>query len=470
MLEVSDVHGEKWRCAGDLGMVLHRSRFASAKNVFLGAVLLASPGALVAQHGGGGGFAGGGLAGGGGLSGVGHPSGLDTKDDLKDFHATLALQASSQQIAEYELMLKSTQAASADLQAFSEQLGKEKAGPELSSAKASLDGAIEKARSENKKFLDGFSEQQKSGLKEIEKKLAKADSDLAQQIKELDEKIGDTRPGGQQGIIPAQGLGLALTNFQNQQVDLGGELSISQDTEMTAFQLAALKSTFRLGDQTIGISTTGSISKGISTAGENTFKVDLIADLAGLQQNLTEVLGHQLNRNSRCGENIAIQNVTLTSSEPDSVGAVQLHFERWSCFGGTVTEMAEGNGTVSLKLNLVVGKDGEVRVESKVERIQAEGLVGELLRSGSLVDALRDKLAEALSAAARQGADFKTILPAAASGNIAVDEAEFQGTGAGKVIMVLQGEIRVSDEKASALIGELKQRAANGGAVESVTR
>jgi len=470
MLEVCGVHGELRHCAGDLVMVFKGSRVAGVKNFVLGAVLLACPCWVVAQRGAGGGFAGGGTASGGGLSNVGHPSGLDTKDDLKDFHAALAVQASSQQIVEYELTIKSTEGAAAEVKAFSEQLGREKTGSELSSGRASLDQAIEKARTENKKFLDGFSEQQKSGLREIEKRLARADSDLAQEIKELDEKVGDPRAGGQQRAGAAQGLGLALTNFKNQQIALGEEMSVSKGAEAMTFELAPFRSTFKLADRTIAINTTGSISRGISSGGQNTFKLDLIADLADLQQDLTALLGSQLNRSERCGEHVEIHDATLTSSEPASIAAVQLHFERWSCFGGIVAEMAEGSGTVEVKLNLAVGKDGELRVEPKIARIEAEGLVGDLLRSGSLGDSLREKLGAALLAAARAGTDFKTILPAAAVGNVAVDEAEFQGTGAGRVIMVVHGEIRVSGEKAAALIGELKQRGSNGATVESVSR
>src|SRR5208282_1019833 len=65
------------------------------------------PYAALGQRGAGG--MGGATAGGGGLSGrSGMASGIDTKDDLKDFHDVLALQASSQQVAECNLMLKTT--------------------------------------------------------------------------------------------------------------------------------------------------------------------------------------------------------------------------------------------------------------------------------------------------------------------------------------------------------------------------
>jgi hypothetical protein len=454
------------RRAGELSMFFSGNYVAGTRSVVLATLLSYSCFAL-AQRGAGGGYVGGGTAGGGGLSSTGHPSGIDVKDDLKDFHAALAVQASSQQIVAYELMMKSTEAASAELGAFTEQLN---SGAEASGRRAQVDEAIEKARAENKKFLEGFSDKQKAGLKEIEKRLAKADSDLGQQIKELDEKAGDARAGGQAMVGSAQGVGHALTIFQGEQIDLGEEMSISEGGELVAFQLGPSRSAVRVGDQTIGINTTGSIAKGVASGGQTTFKVELTADLADLQQDLSDLLRDQLDRSERCGMHVAIQSATLSSSEPASVAAVQLHFERWSCFGGVVSEMAEGNGTIEVTLNLAAEKDGELRVEPKIARIEAEGLVGDLLRSSALGDSLRDKLAAVVLATAREGTNFKRILPQAALSNVAVDEVEFQGTGTGKLMIVLHGEIRVSNEKAASLIGELKQRSSQGTAVESVSR
>src|ERR1700691_1916972 len=139
-------------------------RIFNLSAVIFGATLLACPCAVLAQRGAGGGRTGGGTAGGGGLSSVGKPSGVDEKDDLKDFHEAMAVQASSQQIVEYAAMMKGTEAASAELKSFLEQPSKENIASELSSRGANLQQAIERARTENNKFVEGFSEQQKSGL------------------------------------------------------------------------------------------------------------------------------------------------------------------------------------------------------------------------------------------------------------------------------------------------------------------
>ena len=89
--------------------------FSTVNGLILACILLFCSVTATAQHHGGGGMA----AGGGGISGISRPTGVDEKDSLKDFHQALALQATSQQFAEFQAMVKSTEAAQAELQSFS---------------------------------------------------------------------------------------------------------------------------------------------------------------------------------------------------------------------------------------------------------------------------------------------------------------------------------------------------------------
>jgi len=129
------------------------------------------------------------------------------------------------------------------------------------------------------------------------------------------------------------------------------------------------------------------------------------------------------------------------------------------CFGrDTMNEMAEGNGSIEVKLTPLVDEDGTLRLIPEIGRVDAEGVVGDLLRSGSLGDAVRDTVAQSVLFTIRQGGDFRVTLPATAQGYATLRRAQFQGTGSGKLMAVLDGEIRVSDEKATALTSELKGR------------
>jgi len=432
---------------------------SDVRTVVLATMLLAYPCAMLAQRGAGGGHVGGGTAGGGGLSGGGRATGLDVKDDLKSFHAALAVQATSQQIIDYNLMVKSTAVASADLQALLEEAARQNNTPELASRDKTFGQALETARTQNKKFLDGLSDRQKSGLKELVKKLTKTDSDLAQQAKALDEQFEATKAPGPQIAVSAKSLESTLTSFHNQQLDLGEEMSIGDPTNRlnTAFHLPPVKNSVQLADQTVAITTSGVISRSATEGGQNTFKLELSEDLSDLQQDITEILRGQLDKADACGEQISIQTAAFTPSEPASLVVVQLHFERWACFGkSTINEMAEGNGMVEVRLTPAIAEDGRLRLDAKLGRVNAEGLVGELLRSGSLGDTLRDKIADGVLSSLRQASDYKAILPAAAQGGVTLHHAQFQGTGTGKLSMVLDGDIQLSSDAVTALMNGSK--------------
>jgi hypothetical protein len=445
-------------------MVREGIRISSIKTVVLGAALLASPCGVLAQHGAGapGGGGAGGSTAGTGLSGpAGRATGVSVKDDLKDFRELMAVQATSQQIVQYSSMVKTAEAAGEELQGFLQRLAKPATGPELASLGAVLAQKIESARVENKRFLDGFSERQKSGLKEITKKLVKADSDLEQEAKALGQVVGVAKEVGPPVVNSAQSLEHALTSFRSEQADLGAEMSIGTQDRGPAvtFNLPPVKSLVNFGDETVAITTSGVISKGAAEGGQSTFQVELTADLSDLQQNITEALRRQLNKADRCGEQLAIQSATLTPEPPASLVFLRLHFERWACFGrDTTNELAEGNATIEMKLTPAVGEDGIFRMVPEMKRIDAEGLVGEMLRSGSLGEDLRDKITELVLSAVRQGGDFKATLPPAAQGYAALRHAQFQGTGSGKLTEVMDGDIRVPDEKVTALTTELKGR------------
>lgn len=431
--------------------------------VIVAASLLASPCALLGQRGAGGEHSGGGSAGGDGLSSTGRATGVEVKDDLRDFHEVLAVQATGQQIVQYAAMMKTTDAASAELKTFLEQFGKNITS-ELATSGAAVDRALEAARTENKKFIDGFSDPQKSGLKEITKRLIKAEADLAQQAKGLDVEVRDPKSVSQSIATSGQSLERALTNFQKEQLGLGEEMSIGagKDSLDSAFDLPPVKNSVKFANQQVVITTAGVISQGAADRGQNSFKLELTADLSELQQNITEALHAQLDKAERCGERIAIQSATLAPAEPASLVVAQLHVERWACLGREANEIAEGNATMEVKLSASVGKDGVFRLTPEIGRVEAEGLIGEWLRSGSLGETVRDKIAESLLSTLSQGGNFNTMLPPAARGNAILHYAQFQDTGSGKLLAVLQGEIRVSNEQLTALTGELKAIGSQG--------
>jgi len=433
--------------------------FAVFRALMLACVLLAYPTAATAQRrGGGGSNIGGGIN--GSVSGSNRPTGLDEKDSLKDFHEVLAVQASSEQIAEFQTLVKSTEAAQAELQTFLQPLRKDGAVAE-SARRHVLDSALENARNGNKKFQEGFSEAQKAGLKEISKRLVKSDSDLEQEEKKLDQTL-DLKAAVAEVLAHAESLDKALTDFYNQQLALGREMSITLASgQDLAFMLPKVTSPVSMNHRTIAVAISGVLSQIASQGEQRTFKLEVITDLSDVQQNITDLLRAQIEKPTSCGERLAIRQARLTPEDPASLLVLWLHYERWICTGTpgheSSSELAEGDGTVEIKLTATVEKPNTLKVSAAFGRIEANGMFGDSLRAGSLGDDLKDEVAQCVLSAARAVTDFKTTLPPAIQNTVLIQNAKFQNVGVGGLSVAIEGQIELSNAQADQLATRLNQ-------------
>jgi hypothetical protein len=401
-------------------------------------------------------------AGGGGISGISRPTGVDEKDSLKDFHQALALQATSQQFAEFQAMVKSTEAAQAELQAFLHQVRKENSAADIGQREG-LVHALENARNGNKKFLEGFSAAQKNGLKDISKRLAKTDIDLEQGQKRLDQSF-EAKAAGPEISSNAESLDKTLTDFSNLQLALGREMSITLSTgEDLAFTLPQVKLSISLQNSKIPVTVSGTLSQIAAQGGQRTFKLELIADLTDLQQNITDLLRSQLDSSETCGQRVSIKQARLTPAAPASLLVVRLHFERWMCLRGsgqqTSTELAESDGTVEIKLIAAIEKEKQntLAVNAAFGRIDATGMLNDELHSGALGADLQDKAAQLVLSGARAGTDFKMILPPAVQNSATLQGVKFRDFGVGGLGVVLEGLVEISNEQANQLARQLNQ-------------
>jgi len=451
---------------------------ATTRALILAIALLACPIAATAQRHGGGSSS---PAGSGSLSGYSRPTGVDETDSLKDFHQVLALQGTSQQIAEFQRLVKNSEAAQAELQALQQQLREEKAGSPPA-RRDTLDQALENLRSETRKFQESFSPAQKAGLKEVIKRLAKADFDLDQQQKRLDQRLDqslDARAASPELASLAESLDKALADFSNQQLALAREMSITLASgQDMAFTLPRVKSTVRIGRQPIPVAVSGVLSQIAAQGGQRTFKLELVADLSDLQQNISEILRVQLDKSETCGQRVGIRQATLTPATPASLLKVWLHFERWMCTRTpgqpassqqTSNELAEGDGTVEIKLTASVENPNTLKLTTAFGRVDATGMLAESLRTGSLGEDLRDQVAQLVLAAARAASDFKVTLPPAVQNSAVIQSAKFQDVGVGGVSVVLEGRIEISNEQAEQLASQLNQALSAQGAPASAT-
>jgi hypothetical protein len=246
---------------------------------------------------------------------------------------------------------------------------------------------------------------------------------------------------------------------------LRGPLPVIATDQTATFNIPPVTIPLNIKDQHITIAASGVITLLTKERGMNILQLQLSADLFDLQQNVTDVLSAALDKQDRCGDHIAIQHATLAPVMPASVAVVQLHYERWGCakvFGKQEAKrLVGGNAVMQLKLTPAISEDNtSLRLVPEVGPIEADGSLGELLRSGTLGEILREKIRDAILSALQKGTDLKATLPPAVQGNATIQTAEFRDGGGGRLVVALGGEIRITNEQIQALSKQVKDRMA----------
>ncbi len=241
--------------------------------------------------------------------------------------------------------------------------------------------------------------------------------------------------------------------------------ALAQIAQNSTFTIPPQKIPFTVKDQQAYIIASAVISMGAKTAGTDTFRLQLTADLTGLQENLTSLLAAQVDKDDRCGERITIQQATLAPAPPAAVATVQLHYERFACVKAFGKQQAKrivaGNAVVPIRLTPAVEQNNtQLRLNPEVGEIQADGSLGELLRSGQLGEIIREKIRDSILNAMQKGANLAATLPPAAQPYATIESAKFQDAGANHLAVQLVGEIRVPRDQLQAVTQQLKSRAA----------
>jgi hypothetical protein len=467
----------------------------SAPAIAIALALLTSPARMLAQHGGGGRSQ-------PGASSksviclhdcVDPHSGLGPDDD-RNLERLMAVQATPDQTTSFNTLLKDVQAARDQLQSFTKGLQKAPAASAPSDPPAIMDQTVEKLRASSQNFLASFSPVQKSGLKDVTKKVETADSDLDKQRAAFDRTLQSTKADTAPVAASAANLDTALATFQKQQFALGREMSIvlPSDGQDLSFILPSVKTAIDLAGQSISIPLSGATARASAADSHDQFSLRIVADFSDLQQNITGVLRALLTRAPRCGERLEIQHASLIPQDPASLVVISLHFERWICQGGSPMELASSEGTVEIKLtpsieqnkieqnkieqnkldqdktgsNLIaqhpvepnsIPSNPSLHLASEFGRVDAEGLFRESLLSGTLGDTVRQQVAASLLPAMETAANLKATLPPVAQESATLRKAQFQDAGAGQLRLVLDGQLQLSDEQTKQFVVQLKQ-------------
>ena len=245
----------------------------------------------------------------------------------------------------------------------------------------------------------------------------------------------------------------------------GTSVSRASDPAAT-FQIPPVKIPLDVKDQQFTIASSALIAVTRDQRGLNTARLQLYADLSEVQHNLTDVLSSALDKIDGCGDHIRIQSATLTPLDPATQAVVALHYERWECAMVVGKRQAKrvtsGNAVVEMKLSPAVeANKSELRLVPDVRRIEADGSLGEFLRSGTVGDMLRDKIRSAILSTLQKGTDLSATLPPALQGHARIQNAQFQDAGEGRLAVHLQGEFPVTEEQMEFLSDQIKQRIAS---------
>ena len=410
--------------------------------------VLAGPGVIpaAAQHHGGHGM-------GGSLSGgPSRPTGIDEKDDLKDFHLALAVQATAEQIKEFTSLLKHSDAAEELLTRFADSKRPREGNSDA-------DTALDQLCSESRKFQAGFSEVQKDGLKHQIRRVEKTVSQLEQEAHRLDQALIAESSGALSSELIAANR--ALKDFANEQFVLGREMGITlaSDQDVT-FSLPSVRNSVYIGNRPTAVTTSGVLSQTSTSADARTFQLSTTVDLSDLQQTFTEILSSQLSQSGSCEKRISLRHATILGAPPASSVLLQLHFERWSCghaFGqSSPVEIAEGEATVEMTLT-PLEKSNVLNLSSECKRVEAVGIMQDELRSGDLGSDLRDKVAAAVLTAANAGLNAKTTLPSSLQGASILRSGRFDELSGRGLSLIVEQEMQLSNAQVTSLASQLNQ-------------
>src|SRR5262249_6312548 len=144
---------------------------------------------------------------------------------------------------------------------------------------------------------------------------------------------------------------------------------------------------------------------------------------------------------------------------------VQLHYERFACVKAFGKQQAKrlvaGNAVIPIRLTPVVEKDNtQLRLTPEVGAIQADGSLGELLRSGALGEMIQEKIRDSILNAMKKRPTPAPTLPPAAQPYAPIHSAQSQDAGSQHLAVQLVGEIRAPREQLQAVTQQLKSRIA----------
>lgn len=224
------------------------------------------------------------------------------------------------------------------------------------------------------------------------------------------------------------------------------------------FEIPSVPVSLSIGGQTVAVVLSGRTK----TLDAQSMGLTLRADLSDFRTHLTPILQAELNKSERCGERIAVEDATLTSAAESAHLTVRLHVERWVCIKAFGKENAKrllgGNAVVELTLAPHPDAASLLRLDASVDRIDADGSLGDVLRSGTPGDMIKDKIRESLLKSLRKATDLAPLIPDAVRPMLSVQNAEFERSADDRLSLRLDGSLQIPSGGISSLEEQLRGR------------
>jgi hypothetical protein len=221
----------------------------------------------------------------------------------------------------------------------------------------------------------------------------------------------------------------------------------------TGIQIPPIKTTVTIENQPVQIAISGTasaINSGLTA-------LALTVDLGDLQEHLTPVLSATVNRNDRCGERLSVERASLAPDAPASILTANVNYERYACVKALgkqiIKKVLGGHGVIEVSLTPSVA-DNNISLDAQVRKIDADGSLGEVLRSGDVGDSIREEISDSIESAIQKVTDLKAALPAAIEDAAVIKSVQFADGGAGRLWLKLTAEVRLPAEQLRRAVGQ----------------
>jgi hypothetical protein len=224
--------------------------------------------------------------------------------------------------------------------------------------------------------------------------------------------------------------------------------AFSQDL---TFSIPPVKTSIDIGDQPVAI-----VARGIVSGDQNSVRLRVSADLSVFQDHIGDLLRAELNRSDRCGERLSVDRAQIQPEAPAAALTAWVHYEKWVCvkaLGKQINKrLVAGNASIPVKLTPAVNQNREVQLNADVGEIQADGSLGDLLRSDSFGPQLQEKIRASILSAINKGANLHATVPESLSGIAKIERAAFADSGGDRLQFELFAAVSLPFDQVRAMI------------------